>query len=317
MWDIEEKSMREVFGECLIELFADYPHMVVLDADLSGSTKSKDFGKQFPERFFNVGVTEQNMMDMAAGLASVGMMPVVCSFSVFLSMRAVEQFRQSVVYTNLNVKVMGHYGGLSDSHDGPTHQTTEDLGIIRSIPNTTLFIPSDGKEVRGVLKAAFDYDGPVYLRLCRNPVIEVSMQNDEFAIGKGYEVHPGSDVTVIGVGIMVGRAAMAASKLKDEDISCRVVAMPSLKPIDRSLIVKAARETGAIVTAEEHNIYGGLGSAVAEVVVEEAPVPMERVGIQDIFAESGTYDAILQKYGLAVSHIVEAVKKVIKRKENY
>lgn len=317
MWDIEKKSMREVFGECLIEFFADYPDIVVLDADLSGSTKSKDFGKQFPEQFFNVGVSEQNMMDMAAGLASVGLMPVVCSFSVFLSMRAVEQFRQSVAYTNLNVKVMGHYGGLSDSHDGPTHQTTEDLGIIRSIPNTTLIIPSDGREVRGALKAAFDYDGPVYLRLCRNPVVEVSTQNDEFTIGKGYEVHPGSDITIIGVGIMAGRAAIAASKLKDEDISCRVVAMPSLKPIDRSLIAKAARETGAIVTAEEHNIYGGLGSAVAEVLVEEAPVPMERVGIQDIFAESGTYDAILQKYGLAVSNIVDAVKKVIKRKENY
>jgi transketolase len=306
--------MREVFGECLIEFLTNYPHMVVLDADLSGSTKSKDFGKKFPERFFNVGVSEQNMMDIAAGLASVGLMPVVCSFSVFLSMRAVEQFRQSIAYTNLNVKVMGHYGGLSDSHDGPTHQTTEDLGIIRSIPNTTLIVPSDGREVRGALRAVFEYDGPVYLRLCRNPVVEVSTQNDTFTIGKGYEVHSGSDVTVIGVGIMAGRAALAALQLKDEGIFCRVLAMPCLKPIDRSLIVKAARETGAIVTAEEHNIYGGLGSAVAEVLVEESPVPMERVGVQDTFAESGTYDAILEKYGLGVSHVVDAVRRVMKRK---
>ena len=310
----EKKSMRDVFGESLIELFPDYPNLVILDADVSGSTKSKDFGTRFPERFFNMGVAEQNMMGMAAGLASVGLMPVVCSFGVFLSMRAVEQFRQMIAYTNLNVKVMGHYGGMSDSHDGPTHQTTEDLGIIRSIPNTTLIVPSDGKEVKGALKAAFDHKGPVYLRLCRNPMLEVPSDHREFAIGKGYEVFPGSDVTVIAIGIMVSRAAEAALRLKDDGISCRVVAMPSLKPIDRSLIVKAARETGALVTAEEHNIYGALGSAVAEVLVEEFPVPMERVGIQDVFAESGTYDGLLEKYGLGVSHIIDKVKRVIRRK---
>jgi transketolase len=314
MVNVEKKSMRDVFGETLIELFPRYPNMVVLDADLSGSTKSKEFGARFPDRFFNVGVAEQNMMGMAAGLASVGMMPVVCSFGVFLSMRAAEQFRQMIVYTNLNVKVMGHYGGISDSHDGPTHQTTEDLGIIRSIPKTTLIVPSDGKEVRGALKAVFDHRGPVYLRLCRNPMLEVPSENREFVIGKGYEVVPGKDVTVIAIGIMVGRAAVAALKLREEGISCRVVAMPSLKPIDRPLIAQAARETGAIVTAEEHNIYGGLGSAVAEVLVEEWPVPMERVGIQDVFAESGTYDGLLEKYGLGVSHLVDMVKKVKGRK---
>jgi transketolase len=306
--------MRDVFGESLVDLFPKYPNLVVLDADLSGSTKSKEFGERFPERFFNAGVAEQNMMGMAAGLASVGMMPVVCSFGVFLSMRAVEQFRQMIAYTNLNVKVMGHYGGLSDSHDGPTHQTTEDLGIIRSIPNTTLIVASDGKEVRGILRAAFDHKGPVYLRLCRNPMLEVPVANREFVIGRGYEVYPGKDVTVIAVGIMVGRAAEAAMKLKEEGVSCRVLAMPSLKPIDRSLIVKAARETGAIVTAEEHNIYGGLGSAVAEVLVEEFPVAMERVGIQDVFAESGTYDGLLEKYGLGVSNIVDKAKTVMHRK---
>ena len=314
MASVEKKSMRDVFGESLIELFPDYPNMVVLDADLSGSTKSKEFGARFPDRFFNLGVAEQNMMGMAAGLASVGMMPVVCSFGVFLSMRASEQFRQMIAYTNLNVKVMGHYGGLSDSHDGPTHQTTEDLGIIRSIPNTTLIVPSDGKEVRGALKAAFDHRGPVYLRLCRNPMEEVPVDNREFVIGRGYEVSPGKDVTVIAIGIMVGRAAEAALRLKEEGVSCRVLAMPSLKPIDRSLIAKAARETGAIVTAEEHNIYGGLGSAVAEVLVEEFPVPMERVGIQDVFAESGTYDGLLEKYGLGVSHIMDKARAVIRRK---
>jgi transketolase len=314
MWEVEKKSMRDVFGECLIEFSQHYPDMVVLDADLSGSTKSKDFGRKFPERFFNIGVAEQNMMGIAAGLASAGMMPVVCSFGVFLSMRALEQFRQSVAYTRLNVKVMGHYGGISDSHNGPTHQTTEDLGIIRSLPNSVLLVPSDGREVRGVLKSAFDYNGPVYIRFCRNPVIEVSGKHDEFTIGKGYEVLPGNDVTVIAIGIMVGRSVLAALKLREETISCRVLSMPSLKPIDRVLITRAARETGAIVTAEEHNIYGGLGSAVAEVLVEESPVPMERVGIQDTFAESGTYEGLLEKYGLAVSNVVEAARRAIKRK---
>ncbi len=314
MLNVEKKSMRDVFGETLIELFPRYPNIVVLDADLSRSTKSKEFGSRFPKRFFNVGVAEQNMMGMAAGLASVGMMPVVCSFGVFLSMRAAEQFRQMIAYTRLNVKVMGHYGGVSDSHDGPTHQTTEDLGIIRSMPNTTLLVASDGKEVRGALKAAFDHRGPVYLRLCRNPMPEVPSGDREFVIGKGYEVLPGEDVTVIAIGIMVGRAAAASLKLREEGISCRVVAMPSLKPIDRLLIAKAGRETGAVVTAEEHNIYGGLGSAVAEVLVEECPVPMERVGIQDVFAESGTYDDLLEKYGLGVSHIMDKVRKVIGRK---
>ena len=315
MLEVEKKSMREVYGECLIEMFADYPNLVVLDADLSGSTMTKGFSKKYPERFFNVGVAEQNMMGMAAGLAAVGMLPTVNSFSTFLSMRCVEQFRQSVAYTNLKVVVGGHYGGMSDSHDGPTHHCTEDLGIIRAIPNTILIAPSDGEEVKGAMKVAFDCDGPVYLRMCRNPVLAVSWKNDGFQLGKGYEVVPGTDVTVIGVGIMVGRAVQASQELEKENISCRVLAMPSLKPIDREIIAKAAAETGAIVTAEEHNMYGGLGSAVAEVIVEEAPVPMERVAIQDTFAESGTYDGLLEKYGLGVSHVVAAAKKVFKRKK--
>lgn len=314
MWEVEKKSMRQIYGECLIEMFPDYPNLVVLDADLSGSTKTKGFSREYPGRFFNVGVAEQNMMGMAAGLAAVGMLPTVNSFSVFLSMRCVEQFRQQIAYTNLKVVVVGHYGGMSDSHDGPTHHCTEDLGIIRAIPNTTLIAPSDGEEVRGVMKVAFDCDGPVYLRMCRNPVIAVSWKSDGFQLGKGYEVVPGTDATVIGVGIMVGRAVQASLALEKENISCRVLAMPSLKPIDREIIARAAAETGAVVTAEEHNIYGGLGGAVAEVLVEEAPVPMERVAIRDTFAESGTYEGLLEKYGLGVSHILEAVRKVIKRK---
>jgi transketolase len=315
MWQAEKKSMREVFGETLVELFADFPNIVVLDADLSGSTKSVIFAKQYPKRFLNLGIAEQNMMGISAGLAAVGMIPVVCSFSVFLSMRAIEQFRQVIAYPGLNVKVMGHYGGLSDSFDGPTHQTTEDLGIIRSIPRTTLIVPSDGLEVKSVLKAVLRYEGPVYVRMCRNPVIEVSSKRRAFVLGEGYEILAGSDATIIGVGIMVGRAALAAQELRGEGVFCRVLAMPSLKPIDRELIIKAAKETGAIVTAEEHNIYGGLGSAVAEVLIEELPVPMKRIGVRDTFAESGDYDVLLEKHGLGVSHIIDAVKEVLKRKK--
>lgn len=314
MFTTEKRSMREVYGDFLVEEFPSYPNMVVLDADLSGSTKTRAFAARYPLNAINLGIAEQNMMCIAAGLASVGMMPVVNSFSVFLSLRAVEQFRQAIAYTRLNVRVIGHYGGLSDSHDGPSHHCTEDLGIIRSIPGTVLVAPSDGREVRPVLKAAFEYQGPVYVRLCRNPVIEVSTKNERFEIGRGYVVTPGKDVTIIGTGIMAGRAAAASEELRKEGLSCRVLAMPCLKPIDRALIAQAALDTGAVVTAEEHNIYGGLGSAVAEVLVEEAPVPMERIGIQDIFAESGAYEPLLEKYGLGVRDIMHAVKRVIKKK---
>ena len=310
----ERRAMRDAFAQAAIEMFDLVPNMIVLDADVSKSTRSALFGKAHPERFLNLGIAEQNMMSIAAGLAAAGMVPVVNSFSMLLSMRALDQLRQSVAYPCLNVKIVGHYSGYSPGPDGPTHHAIEDLGIIRCIPNMTLLVPCDATETEGAFKAALAHQGPVYLRLCRNAVPPVLSSPRPFRVGEGYELRPGADLTIVAIGVMVARALAAADVLTGRGIEARVVAMPSLKPIDRSLIAKAARETGAIVTAEEHNIYGGLGSAVAEVVVETTPVPMARVGIQDCFAESGEYLELLDKYGLGVEDIVAAAGQVLARK---
>lgn len=314
MRPLEPLAMRDAFAEAAIEMFARVPNMIVLDADVSKSTKSANFAKAHPERFLNVGIAEQNMMSIAAGLATAGMVPVINTFSMLLSMRALDQMRQSVAYTRLNVKIMGHYGGYSAGPEGPTHHAIEDLGIVRSLPNMTVLVPCDATQARAAFAAAVTYDGPVFLRLCRNPVPAVYTQPRPFRIGEGYELHPGTDLTIIAMGVMVARALEAAEVLASQGIAARVIDMPSLKPIDRVIIEKAARETGAIVTTEEHNIYGGLGSAVAEVVVETVPVPMVRVGIPDCFAESGDYFELLDKYGLGISDIVGAARQVLERK---
>jgi len=310
----ETLAMRDAYAQVAIEMFDLVPNMIVLDADVSKSTRSALFGEAHPERFLNVGIAEQNMMSIAAGLAAAGMVPVVNSFSMLLSMRALDQLRQSVAYPRLNIKIVGHYAGYSPGPDGPTHHAIEDLGIIRSIPNMTLLVPCDATEAVEAFKAALTHQGPVYLRLCRNPVPPVLDSPRPFRIGEGYQLRPGSDLTIIAIGVMVARALEAAEVLAGRGTQARVVAMPSLKPIDRALIARAARETGAIVTAEEHNIYGGLGSAVAEVIVETAPVPMARVGIQDRFAESGEYGELLDEYGLSVDDIVAAAGEVLGRR---
>ena len=310
----EKLAMRDAFAEAVVEALAEHPNLIVLDADVSKSTKSAVFAKAHPERFLNVGIAEQNMMSIAAGMAAAGMLPVVNTFAMLLTMRALDQLRQSVAYPQLNVKIMGHYAGLSAGPEGPTHHAIEDLGIVRSVPNLTILVPCDASEAKASFHAALAHQGPVYLRLCRNPVPAVLDAPRPFTIGAGYELHPGHDVTIIGIGVMVARALDAAEHLTGQGISARVVAMPSLKPIDRGLIEKAARETGAVVTAEEHNIYGGLGSAVAEVLGATCPVPMEQVGIADCFAESGEYFEIMDKYGLGVSDIVAACHRVLERK---
>jgi transketolase len=242
------------------------------------------------------------------------MMPVINTFCFLICMRALDQLRQSVAYPNLNVKMMAHYAGLSSGPEGPTHHTNEDLGIVRSIPNISVLVPCDTIEARQAIRAALAHYGPVYVRLCRNPVPAVFDEPQPFGIGQGYELRPGADLTIIAAGLMVARALDAAEVLADQSIDARVIAMPSLKPIDRDIIEQAARETGAIVTAEEHNIYGGLGSAVAEVLVETVPVPMFRVGIQDCFAESGEYFEIMDKYGLSIEDIATAARNVLDRK---
>jgi len=314
MRPLDRLAMRDAFAQAAIEAAERLPNLIVLDADVSKSTKSSVFAQVFPNRFLNVGIAEQNMVSIAAGLAAAGMIPVVNTFSMLLSMRALDQIRQSVAYTRLNVKIMGHYGGYSAGPEGPTHHAIEDLGIIRSLPNMTLLVPCDATEARAAFHAAVASDGPCYLRLCRNPVPRVLEAPQPFVIGQGYQLRGGWDLTIVAMGVMVARALEAADLLSARGIDARVVAMPSLKPLDRALVERAARETGGIVTAEEHNIYGGLGSAVAEVVAETAPVPVERVAIRDCFAESGDYFELLDKYGLGVRDIEAAAERVLRRK---
>ena len=314
MRPLEKISMREAFADAAIELYEEGKNLVVLDADVSKSTRSTKFGAKYPERFVNVGIAEQNMMSIAAGMASCGMIPLVCSFSMLLSLRAIDQLRQQGAYTKLGIKVMAHYGGYSAGPEGPTHHAIEDLGIVRSIPNITILVPCDAEETRLALRATVETEGPVFLRMSRNPVPGVEGKPAKFEVGKGYRLREGKDVVIISMGVMVTRALDAADELATEGIDCQVVAMPSLKPIDVDLIAEAARQTRAVVSVEEHNIYGGLGSAVAEVLGEHAPVPMQRVGIKDQFAESAQYFELLDKYGLAVKDIIAACRSVLARK---
>jgi transketolase len=314
MKDMDKLPMRQAVAEALVELSERCEEIFVLDADVSKSTRSVQFQEAHPDCFLNLGIAEANMVSIAAGLATCGLTPVVNSFSMLLSLRALDQIRQSIAYPRLNVKIMAHYGGLSSGPEGPTHQACEDIGIVRSIPNLTVLVPCDATEAKQALRAAVDFDGPIYMRLCRNPVPRVHDEPHPFRIGEGYELLPGGDVTVVATGVMVARALDAAQMLSGEGVSCRVVAMPTIKPLDYALVERCARETGAVVTAEEHNVFGGLGSAVAEALVESLPVPMERVGIRDQFAESGEYFALMDKYGLAVTDVVAAVRRVLERK---
>jgi len=314
MKPLESLAMRDACAQTLLEMYPEVDGLVVLDADVSKSTKTAEFAKLHQNRFLNVGIAEQNMVSMAAGLAAAGMVPVVNTCSMLLSTRSLDQLRQMVAYPCLNVKFMAHYGGYSCGAEGPTHHAIEDLGIIRSIPNMILLVPCDALEARQAIRAALKYQGPVYVRLSRNPVPGVHDTPPEYTIGKGYQISPGDDLAIIATGVMVARALDAAEALAKDGLNARVIAMPSIKPIDKELIIQAAIETGAIVTAEEHNIIGGLGSAVAEVLVENKPVPMERVGIQDCFSESAEFFELLDLYGMGVNDLNFAAKMVFKRK---
>lgn len=309
-------SIRDAFGRALVKLGKKNEKVVVLDADVSTSTRTAFFKDKFPDRFFNFGVAEGNMMDVAAGLALVGKIPFASTFSSLASLRALEQIRTSIAYPNLNVKIAGGYGGLSDFKDGPTHHSICDLAIIRSIPNMTLIVPADAIETEKAVYAVAQYVGPVYLRLSRAEVPVIFDENYKMEIGKGNLLKDGTDVTLIATGIMVVRVLKAAKVLeKEEEISAKVIEIHTLKPLDVDIIIRAADETGAIVTAEEHSIIGGLAGAVAEVIVEKKPVPMERVGIKDTFTESGQYNELLEKYGMDIKNVIDAAKKVMKRKK--
>ena len=304
-------ALRDSFGEALVELGRENSEVVVLDADVSSSTKTALFGKVFPDRFFNFGIAEANMMDAAAGFATVGKIPFASTFGFLTTLRAGEQVRSSIAYPNLNVKVCGSYGGLSDSFDGVSHQTIYDLAIMRATPNMTVVVVSDDILTRKAVQAIAKYRGPVYLRLCRNEVPVLENEDRTFEIGKGILLRDGADVTILVTGVLVSKALDAAERLKKEGVRARVIEIHTLKPLDEEIIIKAARETKGIVTVEEHSSIGGLGSAVAECVVKHCPVRVEIVAIRDTFAETGPYDALLEKYVLTNHSIERSCKKLL------
>ncbi|HLA51205.1 MAG TPA: transketolase family protein [Thermodesulfobacteriota bacterium] len=308
-------ATRDVYGETLARLGESSQEIVVLDADLSGSTKTNIFAKKFPERFFNMGVSEADMMGTAAGLAAAGKIPFASTFAIFASGRAWEQVRQSIAYPKLNVKIVASHGGITVGEDGASHQAIEDIAIMRAIPNMTVIVPCDGVETRSVIQEIVKYNGPVYVRVARGKFPVVLPEDYKFAIGKGVVVRDGKDAAIIANGLMVSHALQAAAMLEKEGLNIRVINMSTIKPIDRELIIKGAQETGAIVTCEEHSIIGGLGEAVASVVVEECPVPMKRVGIQDRFGQSGLAEELLIHYGLMPKDIAAAMKEVITKKQ--
>jgi len=310
----DKKSTRQAYGEYLVTLGKKNKDLVVLDADLSGATKTNIFNKAYPERHFNVGIAETNLMGMAAGLATVGKIPFASTFAIFGAGRAYEVIRNSICYPKLNVKIALTHSGISVGEDGGSHQSIEDIALMRVIPNMTVLCPADAIETEKMMDAAMEINGPVYIRLGRSDVPFLFNEDYKFEVGKATLLKSGLDVTIIATGMMVGAAIEAADLLKAEGISARVLNMGSIKPIDIDAIEDAAIKTGAIVTAEEHSIIGGLGGAVAEVLCEVAPVPMERVGVKDIFGQSGKVGALMEKYELTPKDIVIAAKKAIKRK---
>ena len=305
-------ATRQAYGNALRELASTNEKVVVLDADLSKSTMTANFREVAPERFFNMGIAEGNMMSVAAGLASCGKVVFASTFAIFAAGRAFEQIRNSIAYPHLNVKVCATHAGLTVGEDGASHQAVEDLALMRSIPGMTVISPSDGIEAEAAIKAVSEFNGPCYVRLGRMPVNTVNdFEGYKFEIGKGVQLKEGKDATIIANGIMVDAALEAKEILLGEGIDVSVINIHTLKPIDEEIIVKAANETGAILTAEEHNIIGGLGSAVSEVVSENYPVPVLRVGIKDVFGESGKPADLLEKYGLTANEIVKTVKKAM------
>ncbi len=308
------ESTREAYGRTLVEIGRADRNIVVLDADLSVSTKTCLFCKAFPERFFNVGVAEQDMISIAAGLATTGKVVFASSFAVFATGRAWEQVRTSVAYPRLNVKIVATHGGITTGEDGVTHQATEDIAIMRVLPNMTVIVPADASETEMAVRASAAAHGPTYIRLSRSATAVVYEGEHEFKIGKGVMLAQGTDLTIVATGIMVAEAMIARESLAKEGIQARVINIHTIKPLDQEIIVRAARETGAIVTAEEHSVIGGLGSAVAEVVSENSPVPIARVGQRDIFAESGKPKELLEKYGMTAGNIESAAKAVLSRK---
>jgi transketolase len=306
--------MRKAYGEALVAAGRERQDLVVLSADVSNSDFSWMFEAAFPERFFNVGIAEPAMVDTAVGLANSGFVPVTNTFAFLFSTRAIEMVRTHLCYGRANVKLSGAFAGLSDSFDGPTHHAITDVAILRSLPNMTVVVPADPLGVARLLPQVIAWDGPVYFRLCRNEVPQIFTDNYAPEIGRGMTLVDGRDATILCCGVMVARAIEAARMAAANGMSVRVVELHTVKPLDAELVERCARETGALVTAEEHSVIGGLGGAVAECVSCTQPVPLERIGLADTFAESGPYLDLLDRYGMSVKAIVKAVKRVLERK---
>jgi transketolase len=307
-------TQRSAYGKTLAEIGEEVPQIVVLDADISKSTCTYFFAKMFPKRAFNLGVAEQNMFGVAAGLAMVGKIPFASTYACFATMRACEQIRTSIAYPHLNVKIVATHGGIEVGWDGVTHQGTEDVGIMRSIPGMVVLVPADPQATVHATHAISKYEGPVYMRLGRNPMPVLYGECFKFTLGKAHVLQTGADIAIMTTGPILAEAIKAATVLEKEGISSYLLDVHTIKPIDREAIVRAAKTTGAVVTCEDHNINGGLGSAVSEVLVEEYPVPMMRVGLQDTFGESGEPKALYEKYKLSERFIVEAARRALKRK---
>jgi transketolase len=307
-------ATRDAYGDALVALGKKRNDVVVLDADLSGSTKTSKFAKAFPERFFNIGIAEQDMMGTAAGLAIGGKLPFASTFAVFATGRAWEQVRQSICYPNLNVKIVASHAGVTVGEDGGSHQSVEDIAVMRVLPHMTVIVPADGPETLQAIEAVAEYQGPCYVRVGRNKVPTLFGEEYRFKIGKAHVFHEGKDAAIVATGIMVAEALKARDLLNAEGIDAGVINMSTIKPLDSRAIAAAAQRCGAIVTAEEHSIIGGLGSAVAEVLAETNPVPMVRIGVKDTFGTSGDQEGLLKHYGLSAQDIATAVKEVIKRK---
>jgi len=307
-------ATRDAYGKALLILGAENPNVVVLDADLSKSTKTADFGKKYPERFFNMGIAEANLIGTAAGLAAAGKIPFASTFAIFAVGRAFEQVRNSIAYPKLNVKIAATHSGITVGEDGGSHQAIEDVAIMRAVPNMVVLVPADGEETRQVILAAAKYNGPVYIRMGRLAVPLLFGEDYKFEIGKANVLKEGTDVAIMANGLMVAMALEAAEELATEGISVSVVNVASVKPLDEETIVRVAKQTKAVVTAEEHSIIGGLGSAIAEFLSEKLPTPMVRVGLKDTFGESGKPQELLEKYGLTKVHLIKAVHEVIAKK---
>ena len=313
MADVKKIATRDSYGNALVELGQNHKNIVVLDADLAGATKSGTFKKAFPDRHFNCGIAECNMVDVGAGLSTMGLVPFVSTFAMFAAGRAYEQVRNTIGYPHLNVKICATHGGISVGEDGASHQCCEDFGLMRTIPGMTVMCPSDDVEARKMVHAAYEMEGPVYIRFGRAATPVYHDESFTFTVGKGEVLQEGTDVALIATGILVPEAIEAGKRLAETGIKARVINMATIKPLDEELVVKAARECSRIITVEEHNIIGGLGEAVCAAVAEHCPVPVHRIGVNDEFGHSGPAAALLEQFGLTADHIVKRTQTFCKK----